>query len=73
MSTATDMRDLYLQAEQDILRHGQSTAFAGRTLTTADLPSIRAGRKEWEARAAAESRPAGAPSFPHSLASMSTR
>lgn len=54
MSTASDMRDLYIQAEQDILRHGQSSAFQGRSLTTADLPSIRAGRQEWETRAAIE-------------------
>jgi hypothetical protein len=57
MSTATDMRDVYLQAEQDILQHGQSSALSGsvgRMLTMADLESVRKGRMEWERRAAAE-------------------
>lgn len=62
MSTATDMRDLYLQAEQDILRHGKSSAIEGRMLTTADLPEIIAGRREWESRAQSESRPSSGPS-----------
>lgn len=48
------MRDLYLQAEQDILLHGQSSVMQGRALTTADLPEVRKGRQEWEARAARE-------------------
>jgi hypothetical protein len=52
------MIDLYLQAEADILAHGQSSAFQGRILTTADLLQIRQGRQEWERRASAEARAA---------------
>lgn len=56
--TATDMRDAYLAAELDILQHGKSSAFDGRVLTMADLPEIRAGRQEWERRAATEAQAA---------------
>jgi hypothetical protein len=56
MSQTTDMRDAYLAAELDLLRYGKASAFGDRSLTTADLPEIIAGRKEWEARAAAEAR-----------------
>jgi hypothetical protein len=52
------MIDLYLQAEADILAHGQSSAFKGSILTTADLLQIRQGRQEWERRASAEARAA---------------
>ena len=58
MSTAADMVALYTQAEADILAHGQSSAIEGRSLTTADLAEVRAGRLEWEQRAAAEGRAA---------------
>lgn len=57
MTATTDMRDAYLAAELDILQHGKTTALGdGQTLTTADLPDIRRGRKEWEQRVAEESR-----------------
>ena len=72
MNTPTqNMADAYLQAELDILQNGKSSAIGDRILTMADLVEIRAGRKEWEARARAE-RTTGL-SFPHSLATMSTR
>ena len=71
--TASQMVDLYVQAEADILAHGQSSAFEGRSLTTADLGEIRRGRREWEVRAKLAAAQAGAPSFPHSLGSFSTR
>ena len=54
MSTATDMRDAYLAAELKLLK-GQSVRFGDRQLTMANLPEIIAGRKDWEARVAAES------------------
>ncbi len=73
MSTATDMRDAYLQAEQDILQHGQASGLMGKVLAMADLPEVRRGRKEWEARAAAETHPAGVSGLPHSLANLTTR
>jgi hypothetical protein len=57
-TTASDMVDLYTQAEADILAHGQSSAFNGRLLTTANLSEIRTGRQEWERRAAADARAA---------------
>ena len=53
MSTATDMVDLYVAAEKAVLRN-QSYTLNGRSLTRADLPDIRAGRAEWEAKVAAE-------------------
>lgn len=59
MSTATEMRDAYLAAERDILEHGTTSRIGDRTLTTADLPAVVAGRKEWERRAADEVRGTG--------------
>ena len=74
MTSTTDMRDAYLAAELDILQHGKSSAFDGRVLTMADLPEIRAGRKEWEQRAQAEVNAAAKiGGLPHSLANFSTR
>ncbi|UXY13858.1 hypothetical protein N8I74_11045 [Chitiniphilus purpureus] len=60
MSIATDMLDLYIQAEKDVLG-GKSVEFNGRRLTLENLAEIRAGRVEWERRVAAERQPAGAP------------
>ncbi|MFW5834494.1 MAG: hypothetical protein ACOCYE_10385 [Pseudomonadota bacterium] len=61
MSTATDMLAEYLAAESAILQ-GQSFTFEGRTLTRADLDTIRKGRREWERKVSAErARAAGAP------------
>jgi hypothetical protein len=54
MSQATEMRDAYIAAELAVL-NGQSFRFGERILTRADLVEIRAGRREWEARASAES------------------
>ena len=73
MSQATDMRDAYIKAELDILEHGQASGSMGKSLTMADLDWIRKGRKEWEARAAAEARPSGDSGLPHSLANLATR
>lgn len=54
MSTATDMVALYIAAEVAVL-NGRAFAWAdGRQLTRVDLPEIRRGRQEWEARQAAE-------------------
>lgn len=53
MSTATDMRDLYIAAETAVLK-GQSYRMGERMLTLADLEQIRAGRREWEGRVAVE-------------------
>ena len=66
------MVELYTQAEADILAHGQSSAFEGRTLTTADLGEVRAGRLEWERKAAAVQRAAsGQPRTGYSVARFS--
>lgn len=54
MSTATDMVALYVAAEKAVLA-SQSYTLLGRSLTRADLPDIRTGRVEWEARVNAES------------------
>jgi hypothetical protein len=53
MSTATDMLAKYLAAEGAILS-GQSVRWGDRTLQRADLPEVRAGRREWETRVQAE-------------------
>lgn len=66
MSTATDMRDAYIAAEQAILA-GQVFTWGDRTLTRANLAEVRAGRAEWERKAAAESRGG----FGYSLADFS--
>lgn len=63
MSTATDMRDAYIAAEVAVLK-GQTFEMAGRRLTLADLESIRAGRKEWEARCRDEAAAAAGRSSP---------
>lgn len=54
MTTATDMLSAYLQAEAAILAGQEFWWSDGRKLRRADLPEIRAGRQEWEARVAAE-------------------
>lgn len=53
MSTATDMLAAYLAAEASLLQ-GKTVSFNGRTLGMENLAEIRAGRKEWERRVAAE-------------------
>jgi hypothetical protein len=54
MSTATEMVDLYIDAEKSVLL-GKNVQWNGRTLTKEDLAEIRAGRLEWEVRVATES------------------
>lgn len=73
MSTATDMLALYVAAESDILTNGSSSAFGDQALTMANLAEVRAGRREWEKRVAAESLSPGSPSLAHSLANLTTR
>lgn len=67
MSTATDMVALYIAAEMAVLQ-GRAFAWAdGRQLTRVDLPEIRRGRQEWEARVAAEAATAAGRSGPRVL------
>jgi hypothetical protein len=47
--SASDMLDLYIQAEKDVLE-GKSTTMNGRTMSMENLQEIRDGRKEWERR-----------------------
>lgn len=54
MSTATDMLAKYLEAESNILE-GKVVWFGERRLFLEDLPEVIKGRREWEARVAAES------------------
>ncbi|MBS1188917.1 MAG: hypothetical protein H6R10_709 [Rhodocyclaceae bacterium] len=54
MSTATEMLAKYLAAESALLEGKEVTLENGRRLRMEDLPSIIAGRKEWEQRVAAE-------------------
>ncbi|MDC7806412.1 primosomal replication protein PriB/PriC domain protein [Luteimonas sp BLCC-B24] len=55
MATAQQMLDLYTDAEAKVLA-GQRIRFGDRELTRANLEEIRAGRREWQARADAEAR-----------------
>jgi hypothetical protein len=63
MTTSTDMLAKYLAAEAAVLE-GKEVSLGDRKLRMEDLPSIIAGRKEWEQRVASEARgAAGAPAI----------
>lgn len=53
MSTATDMLAEYLAAESAVLK-GKEATIGDRRFRLEDLGAIRAGRKEWEGKVAAE-------------------
>jgi len=53
MSTATDMLAAYMAAEIAVLQ-GKEATIGDRKLRFEDLAEIRAGRKEWEAKASSE-------------------
>lgn len=53
MTTAAEMVQIYIDAEQKVLK-GVEVRMGDRWLKRSDLDMIRAGRKEWEVRAAAE-------------------
>ena len=54
MSQATEMRDLYINAEKAILEGKEYQDSKGRVFKREDLDLVRAGRIEWERKAAAE-------------------
>jgi len=54
MTVATDMLARYLAAETAILE-GQECRWEDSTLKMADLEWVQKGRREWEAKVAAES------------------
>ncbi len=62
MTTATDMRDRYIAAEQAVLE-GKTVKFGERLLGMEDLSEIRKGRQEWERKVSAEAAGASAPRF----------
>lgn len=63
MSTATDMLAEYLAAESLVLQ-GKEATIGGARFRREDLAAIRAGRKEWEDKVAAEQGKAyGAPTI----------
>ena len=63
MTQATDMLDLYIQAEAAVLT-GQEFRLGDRTLRYADLAEIRKGRAEWQSKVNAEqARASGVPTF----------
>lgn len=71
MTTATDMLAQYLAAEAALLQGKEARLENGRSLRMEDLAEVRAGRKEWEARVAAETAAAaGAPGLGYSLARL---
>ena len=62
MTTATQtMVERYIEAELAVL-DGKAVTMNGKTLTMVDLPAIREGRREWEARLERE-RGGGRPGF----------
>ncbi|PSJ23585.1 primosomal replication protein PriB/PriC domain protein [Halomonas sp. ND22Bw] len=56
-----DMLDRYLEAEEEVLA-GREVKMNGKSLTLADLPDIRAGRREWERRVERQ-KTGGGPAF----------
>ena len=55
MTTAATMVAEYMKAELAILA-GKTITFQGRSMSMENLQEIRAGRLEWEARVAKQSR-----------------
>ncbi len=53
MTIATDMLAAYMAAEVAVLQ-GKEATIGDRKLRFEDLAEIRAGRKEWEAKASTE-------------------
>lgn len=53
MTTATEMYNLYVDAEKKILQ-GQSYSINGRSLTRANLSEIVANKVKWERKMRAE-------------------
>jgi hypothetical protein len=49
MSLESEMLDLYIQAEKDVIS-GKEITFRGETMKLEDLDKIRAGREYWERR-----------------------
>ena len=47
MTIATDMLELYIKAEKEVLK-GKSVSISGRSLSRENLSEIRAGRSEWQ-------------------------
>lgn len=63
MTQATDMLNLYIQAESAVLT-GQEFRLGDRTVRYADLAEIRKGRAEWQSKVNAEiARASGAPTI----------
>lgn len=55
MNTSATMVSEYMKAELAVLA-GKTISFQGRSMGMENLEKIRAGRREWEARVAQESR-----------------
>lgn len=67
--TPAQMLQLYIDAEAKVLR-GQTVEMNGRKLGRANLAEIRAGRQEWERKAAAAQAAAHGRKSGYSLASF---
>lgn len=50
LATAQAQLDLYIAAEADILKNGQTTRLADRQRGRADLAEVRQGIKDWQAQ-----------------------
>jgi len=71
MSTATEMLDFYIAAEQAVLS-GKSFQRNGRMLTRENLKEIREGRKEWDLKVQAEKAASQGGSSLYSVADFSS-
>lgn len=67
MSTATEMRDLYLAAEKAVLK-GKSISVNGRSMTHENLSEIREGYRYWDQKVQAENASSGGGSSTYSVA-----
>jgi hypothetical protein len=54
MSLETDMVELYIQAEKNVLE-GKTVTLRGESMGQEDLDKIRQGREYWERRATSRS------------------
>jgi hypothetical protein len=67
MSTATEMRALYIEAEKAVLK-GKSISVNGRTMTHENLQEIRAGYRYWDQKVQNEAAGSGRGSSLYSVA-----
>lgn len=71
MSVATDMLQLYIDAETKLLTTGKMVMMGGRQWTTENLSELRKGRQEWQSKVDAENAKLKGGSTTYSVATWS--